>query len=266
MCKANKILLFIFSAIVLTLFASWLLDDDDIIKGEASFVHANERNRSYIDVYIITGHGSFIDNIYQTQGKQSPQWLDGLKIYEGYSCKMLGYELVDELLKNDIDAALVNPKAYDIDLVERVNMINEALHFNRRIIVISLHHNAQPTDKADYTDKYGQKGYYNCGATGVEIYTTPDKTKSDTIATLIFNSMKKELPQLNYRTDNSDGDPDKEAWFYELRKTGCPAVLIEFLFMTTYSDCLLIANDTIREKYVKSVTNGLIEYNNSFKK
>jgi len=232
-----------------------------------SFVHTNERAKANVLVGVLYGHGPIVDNRYTTQGKQSPQWPDGLKIYEGYSCKLLAYDLVHQLEKHDIDSYLVNNDVYDIDLVERVERLNKMFSIDRRVVLISLHHNAQPTDRADYTDRYGQKGYLNTiGATGIEIYTTPGQTRSDTIATLIYNGIKKSLPLVNWRTDYKDGDPDKEAWFYVLKQTNCPAVLIEFGFMTTYSDCLLIANDSVRGKYIDGIVNGIIEYNKILKR
>ena len=71
------------------------------------FVHINEMPKSNIHVVILSGHGSIQDGKYQTQGKQSPTWQDGLKIYEGYSCKLLALDLSKKLTENHIDNTII---------------------------------------------------------------------------------------------------------------------------------------------------------------
>jgi N-acetylmuramoyl-L-alanine amidase len=44
-----------------------------------------------------------------------------------------------------------------------------------------------------------------------------------------------------------DGDPDREANFYILRKTACPAVLTENFFMDTERDCHFIMSEAGRQ-------------------
>lgn len=229
----------------------------------ASFIHTSVKTPCKILVCIESGHSGIDHNQYLTYGKQSPQWSDGLKIYEGYSCKLLAYDLCSSLLASDIEAVIINPAATDMPLLERTSMVNNLFKLDNRVIFISLHHNAQPTDHADYTDRYGVKGYLTGGATGIEIYTSPNQTRSDQIATLIYDSLKTALPNIQYRTDFSDGDPDKEANFYVLTKTNCPAILIEFMFMTTYSDCLVIASEHSRTNYIKAITAAIKSYNNA---
>ncbi len=233
-----------------------------------SFVHVDKTQVSRDRYLVVAGHGAKYLNVYQTPGKQSPEWADGLKIYEGYSCKLLAYDLVYKLLKADFDAVLLNPDSFDMTLVERANRINQLFKLDSRVVVISLHHNAQAVDckKADYKDNYGQCGYTSTatgGATGIEIYTSPGQTRSDTYATYVFNAMKESMPQFTYRTDLSDGDPDKEANFTILSATHSPAILIEWLFMTTYyPDCVAIADDSIRDIYTTSIVNGLKKHQN----
>lgn len=231
----------------------------------SSFVHVNNKPKSNICVLVESGHGGIKNNVYLTLGKQSPEWPDGLKIYEGYSCEMLATDLVSSLLDADIDAFLLNSEAYDYSNIVRAERVNAWLKLDRRIILISLHHNAQPTDKAGYTDKYGVKGYMNNGATGVEIYTSKGKTKSDLIADYIYTELSHEFTDIKFRCDWSDGDADKEANFTVLTATHCPAVLIEWLFMTTYSDCKIIADKNYRKRYIEALTRAMKAYNQSIK-
>lgn len=228
-----------------------------------SFVHVNNKPKSNICVLVESGHSKIHNNTYLTQGKQSPEWPCGLKIYEGYSCGILAHELVSSLQQADIDAFVLNSEAYDYSNITRAERVNKWFGLDSRIVFISLHHNAQTTDKADYTDQYGLKGYINGGATGIEIFTSIGKTKSDTIAAYIYTELFNEFPELRFRCDWSDGDADKEANFTVLASSYSPAVLIELLFMTTYSDCKLIANKNIRDRYIQAITRALVIYNNN---
>jgi len=45
----------------------------------------------------------------------------------------------------------------------------------------------------------------------------------------------------------ADGDIDKESDFYILKKTNCPAVLTENLFMDTENDCRFIMSEQGRK-------------------
>jgi N-acetylmuramoyl-L-alanine amidase len=228
----------------------------------ASFVHSSKREKSNICVLVESGHGKIINNVYQTSGKQSPEWPDGLKIYEGYSNGMLAYELVSLLQEQDIDAFVLNSDLYDYSNLERAERVNKYFGLDSRIIFLSLHHNAQPTDNADYTDKDGLKGFLKGGASGIEIYTSKGQTKSDAIAGFIYFELLNEFHEIKIRTDWTDGDADKEANFTVLIKTDCPAVLIEFLFMTTYEDCVKIADKNIRQRYVAALARAFKNYNN----
>ena len=49
---------------------------------------------------------------------------------------------------------------------------------------------------------------------------------------------KRMFPDEKYRLDYSDGDVDKEANFYVLRKTKMPAVLLEMWFFDNYNDAV----------------------------
>ena len=74
-------------------------------------------------------------------------------------------------------------------------------------------------------------------ASGFEIWTSKGKTKSDKLADMIFDRLLNSIIfKLNCRIDKSDGDPDKEADFYVLKHTSCPAVLLELGFINNEKD------------------------------
>ena len=85
------------------------------------------------------------------------------------------------------------------------------------------------------------------GGTGWEVFTSKGEIKSDAIAECFAESAKVHLSDFRIRTDILDSDSDKEANFYILLHTHCPAILTENLFMDTERDCRFIMSDEGRE-------------------
>ena len=56
------------------------------------------------------------------------------------------------------------------------------------------------------------------------------KTKSDILATCLYEAARYNNKSKKLRADFTDGDPDKEAHLYVLKHTECPAVLTENFF------------------------------------
>lgn len=69
------------------------------------------------------------------------------------------------------------------------------------------------------------------GGTGFECFTSPGQTSSDPWATAVLEDYHKAFPELAYRKDVQDGDPDKEARFTVLTSTKGPAILFELGFI-----------------------------------
>lgn len=230
---------------------------------EGPFKHVDKREASKIYVLIDPGHGPIVNGKYTTGGKQSPEWPNGLKIYEGESNRMLAYDLASKLMIAGIDVSVLNNYDTDMPMFERVNKINTIFKRDSRLLLISLHHNAQEAIGGDYIDREGQKGFLSVGsggATGTEVYTSPGITESDNFANnYLLPSLKKHLPEIKFRNNGKA----KEANFYMLTKTNCRAVLIEFEFMTTLvPDCEHISNFTIRDKYTTSIRDAVVMYRN----
>lgn len=169
--------------------------------------------------YALIDNGHGVD----TLGKCAPD----KSILEYAYTRELAAAIYDRLtVCNNIKPILITPERKDISLSERVKRINN--YVNRygaaNCIMISIHLNAA-----------GSGQWMN--GTGWECYTTPGQNNSDKLATLLYNKAAKVFGNnVRIRTDNTDGDPDKEANFYIIRGANCPAVLTENLFMDNKRD------------------------------
>jgi N-acetylmuramoyl-L-alanine amidase len=217
------------------------------------YIHTSKMDESHVRVVVDAGHGSIVNLVYQTFGKQSPEWPCGLKIWEGASNKLFAYDLVRELTINGIDAQLLNPELEDISLKTRVSRANSIYTRDKRTVFISLHHDAQPINEtADYTDSDGLQGWTKGGANHIIVFTSVGETESDILANYIAWELGKVMPMPVYV---------REFNYYVLTNTYCPAILIEFGFMTSYESCQYIASDEGRKDYIKAVSKGIKMFN-----
>ncbi len=135
------------------------------------------------------------------------------------------YERLDKT--DNIQPILITPERNDIPLSERVRRINKYVdkYGASNCIMISIHLNAS-----------GNGQWMN--ATGWEAYTTKGQNISDKLATVLYEEADKVLSQYNIkvRKNFDDGDSDKEANFYIIRNSKCPAVLTENLYMDSHKD------------------------------
>jgi len=112
--------------------------------------------------------------------------------------------------------------------------------------MFSLHNNA-----AGMGDKW-------MNAHGFSVWTTKGLTKSDKCADIIFEKLRKHLPDIPYRHDTSDGDHDYEANFTVLTSRH-PSVLLEYLFQDNQADLLLIENDALCMKMIQALVEAFVE-------
>lgn len=180
------------------------------------------------------GHG--VD----TPGKRSP-FQPTLFEYE-YNRKLV-YAIHTELKRIGIKSYILVPELNDITLKERVKRINDLYKIHKDAILVSIHCNA-------------------CGGTGFEIFTSRGETKSDKIAEVFCNNIKNIFKNKKLRSDKTDGDLDKEEDFYILRKTKCPAILTENLFMDNKSDYDYLMSTEGFNNIVKFHINSIVECNN----
>ncbi|MEM1134249.1 MAG: N-acetylmuramoyl-L-alanine amidase [Bacteroidota bacterium] len=168
------------------------------------------------------GHGGMINGKYQTAGKRSPNWKDGYQqLFEGEFNRAIVARLKEMCNQSNIKYVDMCPTDADIRLKTRVDAANALHNKGEKCIYLSIHSNAG-------------------GGKGFEVFTSRGKTGSDKIATIFLNSFKSTFAHdenIRFRTDFSDGDPDKEANFYVLKQTRMWAILTENLFMDNQYEC-----------------------------
>lgn len=161
-----------------------------------------------------------------TPGKCSPD--KSIREYE-YSRKLC--KAIKEILESKGVTTYIDIIDDDLnvttsqELVKRVNFVNSIPNS----IYVSIHLNGA-----------GDGSKWMNGS-GWECYTTPGKTNSDKLAECLYNAAKKQ--GLKLRTDTSDGDMDKEANLFVIKKTNCPAVLTENLFQDNKEDVKFLLSD-----------------------
>jgi len=136
----------------------------------------------------------------------------------------------------------------DVSLRSRVQSYNEMTNAQSKAVIISLHANASQ----------------NHNGRGFEIFTSKGETLSDQYATMIgneFNADQILVDSFAFRTDYaSDGDLDKEADFYVLRKTVAPAVLVEHGFFDNLEDATLLINKDIINRFANMYLRFAIKF------
>lgn len=157
------------------------------------------------------GHGGLKYGKYTTAPAKMFTFPDGLVIYEGVINRAIVHLMVLRLDAAGIDYAYIHDEKEDTSLSNRVRYADNHYLKDHRAVYLSVHSNSG-------------------GGTGFEIFTSPGQTKSDKIANIFCETYKKHFQTRLFRQDKADGDADKEADFYVLRKTDCPAILVENLF------------------------------------
>lgn len=153
-----------------------------------------------------------------------------------------GYKVIIDALQDDMK---MNQSA---ELQYRCMIVNNLHKKYKNCIYISIHVNAAGADGK----------WHN--ATGWEVHTTKGVTKSDKLATCLYESAKVNLKGKKLRTDYSDNDPDKESNFYVLKHTNCPAVLTENFFQDTKEDVEFLISESGFNQIVKTHVDGIIKY------
>ena len=175
-------------------------------------------------ILIDNGHGR------ATVGKRSPVWPDGKQLFEYEFNRDIARRMHEALTARGTDSVPVVPEIDDIPLAERTRRVNEiaAQVGPENCLLVSIHANAG-------------------GGTGWEAWTSVGETEADNYATIFYEEAARAFPEQRMRMDTTDGDPDKEAHFYLLRHTTCPAIITENFFMDTEADCRLILSEEGRK-------------------
>jgi N-acetylmuramoyl-L-alanine amidase len=182
------------------------------------------------------GHGSINPSTgkYVTPGKRSPIWDDGTQYFEGVGNREIVAKLHKLCQFHGIDSTILVPEWEDISLLERVKRVNKIYSQHKDAILISIHSN----------------GFSKETANGFEIFTSNGKTKSDDIAKVLHKEYLEVMDDIHDRGI-------KEAGFYMVKRTHCPAVLYETMFHTNEKECKILMND--QDRVVEAIFNGILE-------
>ena len=187
-----------------------------------------------------------------TPGKRSPDGKFREYAYSRKVCREVakrlreaGVDCVIDYIDDDMPGLTSSQ-----ELVKRVQIVN-TIAKKTKCLYVSIHVNASVKSGWDK-------------ATGFSIYTSPGETKSDELATYIFDEATKLLKPIgkSLRKDMSDGDPDYEENFYVLRKTICPAVLTENFFQNSRSDVEWLESEEGFKTVITYHVNGILRYLN----
>lgn len=191
-------------------------------------------------VLIDNGHGI------ETPGKRSP---DG-KFREYKYAREIAAGIVKALQEKKIDAELLVPEECDVPLFERANRANVFCNTcgTKNVLLVSVHCNAAGNG-SDWMN-----------ARGWEAYTTPGETTADKLAESLYKAAESCLKGQKIRKDLSDGDSDKEARFYILRKTRCAAVLTENLFQDNHEDVDFLTSAEGRKAIIDLHVKGIMDF------
>jgi len=176
-------------------------------------------------VILDCGHSGLLNGVYQTSGKRSPVWEDGSVYYEGVGNRQIVHAASQYLERLGWTVLYtVHPSdPSDVPLSQRIKISNS--HFRRypSAFQISVHSN----------------GFSKESANGYEVFTSKGQTKSDKIATVWIDEMRRAFPDLNNRGH-------KEANF-AMNRVHCPSILIETMFHTNRKECEILMSEKGRE-------------------
>ena len=211
-------------------------------------------------ILIDNGHGSNV------QGKQSPllegTGLDVWNIFtekgrfkEWKYTRVIAEDVVSKLKGLGYDARLVVTEKNDVSLSERVRRINTICnkYGASNVVLVSVHANAVGDSSQWMTGK------------GWEAYTTKGKTKSDMLAEFLYKRAEQNLKGRKIRKDTTDGDSDKEADFYIIKKAKCPAVLTQNFFYDNQDDLAYLTSDEGLNGVERLHVEGIIDFVNYMK-
>ncbi|CAN5384380.1 hypothetical protein BH10BAC4_BH10BAC4_21850 [soil metagenome] len=192
------------------------------------------------------GHGGMTPGgVYTTTPSKMHVFEDGLTFYEGVNNRAIIDKLIPMLKETGIDYQLVYDPVQDTPLSKRVATANKIHEWKKRSIFISIHSDAMPEGK------HGK-------GSGFSIYTSKGQTRSDIIGQIFSDMYRDYLKEFRFREDCSDGDADMEEDFYVLRKTQCPAILIENLFFDNRKEAEFLLSDAGRQRIAEVLLLGII--------
>lgn len=122
------------------------------------------------------------------------------------------------------------------DLKARVKLISETAP----MVMVSIHQNSYPEENVD-----GAQTFYSAGSEA-----------GKQLATRIQKNLKNEIKDDNHRVAKANKE------YYLLKKTNCPAVIVECGFLSNPREAALLASEDYQEKLAFAIHLGILEYIN----
>ncbi|MEM6737950.1 MAG: N-acetylmuramoyl-L-alanine amidase [Bacteroidota bacterium] len=201
---------------------------------------------------IDTKTGNYVTAPSKMYDFQDPSGNALFSIYEGEINRKIARYLIQLLDEHGIEYHEQTVfSEMDISLEDRVKYANGIYQENRNTYFLSIHSNAAGVVSPGPGSK----------ATGFELYTSVGQTKSDELADIAAKWYKQEFPDFKFRQDMLDGDEDKEANFYVLSKTACPALLVENLFFDNIKEAEFLLSDSGQMRIAVCLLKSIKEIN-----
>lgn len=199
-------------------------------------------------IILDNGHGD------DTKGKRSPNWHNGIQLFEWEFNRDIAVEVYDLLRAEGQDPTLLVYENEDIPIKERCKRANE-IHKAKESILVSIHGNAAPK--------------MNAGPNGIETFYY-----SLTGKVLALKLQKSLVAALDWRDRgvrkayrkvkvNVGTDQEKFITTYKiaiLKYTNMPAVLTESGFYTNFDQCKEMMKPEIRSKIAQAHAEAIIKY------
>jgi N-acetylmuramoyl-L-alanine amidase len=193
------------------------------------------------------GHGGLTPSgHYTTAPAKMHKFPDGFTVYEGVINRQVGARLMRKLRHGNIDYVQISDDVFDTSLESRVHRADVLFKTDKRLAYLAIHANAADDPNAN----------------GNEIWTSKGQTKSDKFAQVFCAKYQELMPRMKFRKDEADGDWDKEADFYVLRKTDCPSMLVENGFFTNRNEAEWMSSEAGQELYAEAMFQAIKECEN----
>lgn len=140
---------------------------------------------------------------------------NGLTVWEGVINRSITNRVVKALVSKRIDYAVVADEVEDTSLEQRVRTADAIYAKDKRSVYLSIHSNASPE--------------HNGAGWEIFTYFGPEDSKSKKIGKIferVYRDMGKGFKFRGLKEEN----------FYVLRKTDCPAILVENLFFDNLAE------------------------------
>lgn len=195
------------------------------------------------DIFIVVNPGHAAD----TPGKHSPD----KRLYEWQWNREVAELVRETLTRQGYKCAIAMADNHKESLTKPVNFTNVLCkeHGASNVLFVSIHVNAA-----------GNGQWMK--ARGWSVYTSRGQTEADKLASCLYREATENFVGQVLRKDMSDGDPDYESDFYVLKKTRCPAVLIEHFFMDNREDLDYLVTDECKQTCAKVIVEGVKQYIN----